>query len=361
MSVKIFFCYAHEDEPLLNKLKAHLRPLQGQGLIATWYDRDIGPGSEWEREIKEQLDSAQIILLLISPDFMASDYVNDVELIRAIEKHDRGEARVIPIILRSVYWQVEPLVSLQALPTDGKPISGRSWHNLDEAFLDVVKGIRKAIEDLSKNNEAVAHITKLREFSPPTDDPERISRFRNQPVGDKVIDGVKKELEQLPWANQSQRLSPKSRKKLFLALRKLFIRKTFREKVEECLDQNWGSRLRIACLTKEVLRDYQTYISRFEASEYRFYEQLLVEVDEYCLALMAFFRLNEPYHTLDDFETHMHSAEEFKKHLPNRRMKAEIPPENIARSDRHLERIHELVEKLTAVSLCLLCSTAFGN
>jgi hypothetical protein len=211
-----------------------------------------------------------------------------------------------------------------------------------------VKGIRKAIEDLSKNNETVAQIKELRELSHPTDDPERISRFRTQQVGDRVIDGVRKELEQLPWANQSRRLPPKARKKLFLALRNLFIRKTFREKVEECLDQNWGSRLRMACLTKEVLQDYQTYMSRFEASAYRFYEQLLVEVDEYCLALMGFFRLSEPYHTLDDFETYIHSAEEFKNHLPNRLLKADIPPENIARSDRHLERIHELVEKLTA-------------
>src|SRR2546423_2881918 len=102
MPVKLFFCYAHEDEPLLNQLKSHLRPLQRQGLIDVWYDRDISAGSDWEQEIKEQLHTAQIILLLVSPDFMASDYINDVELKRAIERHNSGEARVIPIILRPV-------------------------------------------------------------------------------------------------------------------------------------------------------------------------------------------------------------------------------------------------------------------
>src|SRR5229473_6626873 len=128
MSVKIFFCYAHEDEALLNKLKAQLRPLQRQGLVDVWYDRDISAGSDWEQQIKEQLNTAQIILLLVSPDFMDSDYINDVELKRAIERHKRGEARVIPVILRHVYWQ-STLGTLQALPTDGKPVISSYWHN----------------------------------------------------------------------------------------------------------------------------------------------------------------------------------------------------------------------------------------
>src|SRR6184192_1650305 len=115
MPVKIFFCYAHEDEPLLNKLKAHLRPLQRQGLIDVWYDRDISAGTNWEQQIKEQLNTAQIILLLISPDFMASDYINNVELKQALERDQRGEARVIPIILRHVQSLMAPFGKLQAL------------------------------------------------------------------------------------------------------------------------------------------------------------------------------------------------------------------------------------------------------
>jgi len=147
MPVKIFFCYAHEDEELLNKLKTHLRPLQRQGLIDVWYDRDISAGSDWEQEIKEQLHTAQIILLLVSPDFMDSDYINDVELKRAIERHNSGEARVIPIILRPVYWQ-DVLGKLQALPTDGKPIMSSSWQYQDEAFFNVTEGIRKTIKNI---------------------------------------------------------------------------------------------------------------------------------------------------------------------------------------------------------------------
>lgn len=148
MPVEIFCSYSHRDEALLNKLKTHLTPLQREGLIDVWHDRNISAGIEWEKEIGEHLNKAQIILLLISPDFMASDYCYSVEVKRAIERHERGEARVIPIILEHVYWQVAPLNKLQALPTDARPIMSKSWHNRNEAFLNVVKGIRKAVEEL---------------------------------------------------------------------------------------------------------------------------------------------------------------------------------------------------------------------
>ncbi len=146
MSVSIFFCYAHEDEDLLNKLKRHLWPLQRQGLIAVWHDRDISAGTEWEQEISQHLNAAQIILLLVSPDFMYSEYCYGVEMQRAIERHQRGEARVIPVIMRPVYWQ-GILGHLQALPTDAKPV--RSWSDVDEAFYNVAEGIRTVVEQLS--------------------------------------------------------------------------------------------------------------------------------------------------------------------------------------------------------------------
>ncbi len=145
MPVTIFFCYAHEDELLLNKLKAQLSPLKRRNLIDTWYDRDINAGTEWEHEINQHLNTAQIILLLVSPDFMNSDYCYGIEMQRALERHERKEAVVIPIILRHVYWQ-EEFGKLQALPTDAKPVTDRHWHTIDEAFYDVVSGIRKAIE-----------------------------------------------------------------------------------------------------------------------------------------------------------------------------------------------------------------------
>src|SRR5579859_2153687 len=149
MPVKIFFCYAREDEPLLNKLKTHLRPLQREGLIEVWYDRDINAGTEWETEIKQHLNTADIILLLVSPDFMDSDYCYGIEMKRALERRARGEAEVIPVILRHVYWHGEPLGRLQALPKDGKPATDPDWHNLDRAFYDVATGIRVVVEKLN--------------------------------------------------------------------------------------------------------------------------------------------------------------------------------------------------------------------
>jgi TIR domain len=148
--IKIFFCYAREDEALLNKLKAHLSPLQRQGLINVWHDRDISAGAEWEKEISKYLNAAQIIVLLVSPDFMNSDYCYGIEMNRALERHERDEALVIPIIVRPVYWKIASLSQLQVLPTDGKPLTDRYWHTLDDAFLNVIEGIQRAIETLSQ-------------------------------------------------------------------------------------------------------------------------------------------------------------------------------------------------------------------
>lgn len=153
MSIEIFFCYAHEDEPLLNKLKVQLKPLQRQGLIDVWHDRDISAGTEWEKEIDFHLNTAQIILLLVSPDFMYSEYCYSVEMKRAIERHERKDARVIPVILRPVYWQ-GVLGKLQALPTDAKPVTDPEWHTLDRAFFNVAEGIRDVIEKLINARKA---------------------------------------------------------------------------------------------------------------------------------------------------------------------------------------------------------------
>ena len=150
MALEIFFCYAHEDEALRKELEKHLRALKRQRIIDIWHDREIRAGAEWEREIDRHLNTAKIILLLISPDFMDSDYCYSQEMLRAMERHERGDARVIPVILRPVYWQGAPFGKLQALPTDAKAIISRHWHHLDEAFFDVAEGIRKAALELAE-------------------------------------------------------------------------------------------------------------------------------------------------------------------------------------------------------------------
>ncbi len=149
MPVNIFLCYAREDELLRQGLEKQLRILRRQSLIEIWHDREIGAGTDWEREITKHLNTADIILLLVSPDFMDSDYCYGIEMQRAMERHERGEALVIPVILRPVYWQSAPFGKLQALPTDAIPVSSSKWHNLDEAFFDIAEGIRKEISKLN--------------------------------------------------------------------------------------------------------------------------------------------------------------------------------------------------------------------
>ena len=146
-SIEIFYSYSHEDESLRNTLDKHLALLKRQNLISGWFDREISAGEEFEGEIAEHLNKSQIILLLVSADFIASDYCYGTEMMQALERRKRGEARVIPVILRPVDWHSAPFGKLKALPKDGKAIT--TWANRDEAFLDVAKGIRKIVEDLS--------------------------------------------------------------------------------------------------------------------------------------------------------------------------------------------------------------------
>ncbi len=121
-----FYSYLHKDEKLCAKLENHLAILRREGLIETWHDRKIGPGTEWAGAIDEHLNEADIILLLVSSDFLASDYCSDVEVVRAMERHKAGEACVIPVILRPCDWGHTPFAKLQALPKDGVDQTGAS-------------------------------------------------------------------------------------------------------------------------------------------------------------------------------------------------------------------------------------------
>lgn len=133
---------------LRNELGKHLSLLERQGVITAWHDRDIAAGSDWADQIDQHLETAKVILLLISADFLASNYCYDIELSRAIERHELGEACVIPILLRDVDWGGAPFSKLQALPKNAEPVM--NWANRDQAFADVTKGIRRAVEQLKK-------------------------------------------------------------------------------------------------------------------------------------------------------------------------------------------------------------------
>lgn len=148
----VFFSYSHKDESLRDQLETHLALLKNQGLIDAWYDRRIVAGSDVDDSIFEKLETADIILLLVSSDFLSSSYCYSREMQRAMERHDAKEARVIPVILRHCDWHGAPFGKLMAAPRDGKPVT--SWPDRDEALADVAKQIRKAVEVASASGAA---------------------------------------------------------------------------------------------------------------------------------------------------------------------------------------------------------------
>lgn len=144
--IKLFISYSHADEPLKSELEKHLEPLRRMKLITAWNDRKLVAGDDWGSVISKNLEEAQVVLLLVSIDFINSKYCYDIELDRAIERHDAGECVVIPVILRGCLWQHTPFSKLQALPKDGAPVT--SLPDRDRAFTDVAEGVRIAVEEL---------------------------------------------------------------------------------------------------------------------------------------------------------------------------------------------------------------------
>jgi WD40 repeat protein len=144
--LQVFCCYARNDQQYLYELKSHLMVLQHENLIEIKADIDISPGIEWEPEIGRYLEEADIILLLISANFIASDYCFNKEMQQAMERHKQGAARVVPLIIRSAAWENMPFGKLQALPKNAKPVT--SWQNTDDAWTDIVRGIREIINAL---------------------------------------------------------------------------------------------------------------------------------------------------------------------------------------------------------------------
>jgi len=143
---KIFFSYSHKDETLRDELEKHLSILKRQGLIETWHDRRIDSGGDFSQEISNHLEDAEIILLLVSSDFLASDYCYDMEMKRAMDRHERGEAVVIPVILRPCSWHGAPFGKLLAATIDGRAIT--KFPTLDDGFLEVTSAIEKAVKKI---------------------------------------------------------------------------------------------------------------------------------------------------------------------------------------------------------------------
>ena len=141
--MRAFISYSHRDEQRLQRLKTHLSVLRRDGQIEHWFDREILAGAEIDSEINAQLARCDLFLLLVSPDFLASDYCYEREMAIALERHRANEAQVVPVILEPCDWRNTVLGGLKAVPHDGHPIA--RWANENDAFLDVVQELRRII------------------------------------------------------------------------------------------------------------------------------------------------------------------------------------------------------------------------
>lgn len=146
-ALSVFISYCHDDEDMKDKLVKHLAPLKRSGLISEWHDRKITAGENWGHTISSNLETASIVLLLVSIDFINSEYCDDFEMDAALKRHDAKQCLVIPVIVRNCLWQMTPFAKLQALPKDAKAVS--AWPDYDNAFVDIVQGIKIAADKMA--------------------------------------------------------------------------------------------------------------------------------------------------------------------------------------------------------------------
>jgi hypothetical protein len=145
--VEIFCSYAHADEKLFRQLEIYLQQLKRERVISLWHNRSLVPGTDWTHEIDAHLETSSIVLLLVSPNFLTSDYCDEIEMQRILQRHEARKACIIPIIVRPCDWSHAPFGHFQALPSYGKAITAQD--NRDIAWRDVTKNIRQVIEMLS--------------------------------------------------------------------------------------------------------------------------------------------------------------------------------------------------------------------
>lgn len=201
--IEVFFSYSHNDadERLRGELVKQLKALERAGIVKVWDDRKIIAGDEWGGEISAHLESAQIILLLISSDFIASDYCYSIEMARAFERHNEGNARVVPIILRPCPWkEIEPLQNLQVLPDDGRPVT--KWEDEQSAFLNIAEGllgiIRAKADQGFPASEPASDYPPITSKLPPALLPYLCDRNPQQDSLDDALDGPVEIMTQRP-------------------------------------------------------------------------------------------------------------------------------------------------------------------
>ena len=153
--IKIFISYSHKDESHLNDFQIHLSSLKREKLIENWTDQGIVPGEEWDQSIKKKLEQADLIVFLISADFLASDYIHHVEISEAMKRYSKDEVVIIPIVIRPCEFEALEISKFQALPKGLKPVS--KWDDKDEAWLNVVKQLRLVVKGLIQKRDTTSN------------------------------------------------------------------------------------------------------------------------------------------------------------------------------------------------------------
>lgn len=198
MQIKIFCSYAPQDTQYLKVLLKHLVPLQYEGVIDVWSALDIRPGTEWRREMRRYLEEAQIILLLVSPDFLNSENCYSEEMQRALDRHAYGEAKVIPIILKPVMWEYAPFGKLKALPRNASYVTQSK--NLEDAMYEVAKEIQKDVEVY------LASVARGPVFSNPpltSSNNSQTARSEKTPGAQKMFARMRDKVSSLPWSRSN--------------------------------------------------------------------------------------------------------------------------------------------------------------
>lgn len=155
--LKTFICYAHEDRSTVHAIRGHLKIFEKKNILEIWDDGEILAGQDWDKSIKLKLETAQLILLFISVDFINSEYIEKTELQASLQRHRDGAAKLIPIIVRRCFWEEYfELGKFQALPPKAKPILSYDLHAIDEAYHAVALGIKAAADVMQQKIANVA-------------------------------------------------------------------------------------------------------------------------------------------------------------------------------------------------------------
>lgn len=179
-AIKLFYSYSQKDESYRDDLEKALAMLKRFDDLQEWHFRKILPGQEIDSEIDKELENSDIILLLVSIDFLASSYCYDIEVKKAMEMHDNGQAVVIPVILRECDWKhvSSPFKKLEGLPKNGKPI--KQWEDVDAAFNDITQRLKATIQDIKQRRKKLEnqHIDIV---------PTSVSNNSNETEGIKIL------------------------------------------------------------------------------------------------------------------------------------------------------------------------------